>query len=451
MWTLGRVQQLGCWALKLNAVDKRTIEKCEKEAALNNKDSFYLAYLTDKTDAERKRGITITTTLINISTSKFNLNILDCPGHRDFIKNMVTGAAQADVGVVIVPASGFESCVGVGGMLKSHIMIAGVLGCNKLIICVNKMDEIDEDKRVEKFQEVSKEMLRIVKSSHRDRNPIIIPMSAFKGINLVNNGEKFEWFKGWKETKDSEAVFTLEQALDYQQMPPRFFDKPLRMPIVGIHKIGGIGTVYTGRVDSGTIVPNTKVTIQPAGVHTEVKTLEIHRQARTKVEAGENCGIALKNASKGDIAHVKTGNVISKDDDEGIKMYAAAVAKVIVVDKPTGLSVGYIPIMDLGTVHVPVKVAKIISKLSSNKEVVENPAQVENHESFTGILIPQKPTVMECMESFPSLGRFAIRDSNAVVCIGSITKLLTVEELQKQHGIDLSVKAEDAKKVTRKK
>lgn len=438
---------MGNLAFMLGAVDKRTMEKYEKEAAENNKTSFAYAYVTDKTAAEKARGITITTTLINISTDKFNLNILDCPGHKDFIKNMVTGAAQADVGVVIVPASGFESCIGVGGMLKSHITIAGVLGCSKLIICVNKMDEIDENKRVDRFNEVSAEMSRIVKRCHPDRTPIIIPMSAYKGINLVRKGEKFGWFNGWKKDESCAPIFTLEEALDFQATPPRFTDKPLRMPVVGIHKIPGIGMVYTGRVDSGSITPNLKVTIQPAGVHTEVKSLEVHKQAKSIIIAGENCGIAFKNASKGDISQVKAGNVISKDDDSSIKIYAGALARIIVVDKPKGLSAGYIPIMDLGTVHVPVKIAKIVSKITASKETIENPESVSNYESFVGVLIPQKPTVMEAMKDFPSLGRFAIRDSNIIVCIGSITQLLTSEDLLKNYGIETAAtKAEEAKK-----
>lgn len=447
----GKSTAVGNLAFLLGAVDKRTMEKYEKEAASNNKASFAFAYVTDKTAAEKARGITITTTLINLNTSRFNLNILDCPGHKDFIKNMVTGAAQADVGVVIVPASGFESCVGVGGMLKSHITIAGVLGCSKLIICVNKMDEVDENKRMSRFNEVAEEMKRIVKRCHPDRTPIVIPMSAFKGINLVKNGEKFEWFKGWKKDENSEPIYTLEEALDVQAAPARFHDKPLRMPIVGIHKIPGIGMVYTGRVDSGSIVPNMKVTIQPAGVHTEAKSLEIHKKAREEVSCGENCGIAFKNASKGDITQVKAGNVISKDDDSSIKMYPGALAKIIVVDKPKGISAGYIPIMDLGTVHVPVKIAKIVNKVTASKEVIENPESVANYESFTAVLIPQKPTVMETMKSFPSLGRFAIRDSNTIVCIGNIMQLLTSEELSKSYNIEVATKGEETKKGKGKK
>lgn len=450
----GKSTAVGNLAYMLGAVDKRTMEKYEKEAAANNKTSFAFAYVTDKTAAEKARGITITTTLINIKTSKFNLNILDCPGHKDFIKNMVTGAAQADVGVPIVPASGFEACVGEGGTLKSHITIAGVLGCSKLIVCVNKMDEVEESKRAERFNEISAEMSRIVKRWHPDKNPIIIPISAFRGINLVKSGEKFPWFKGWRKDANSEPIFTLEEALDSQSVPPRFDDKPLRMPIVSLHKIPGIGMVYTGRVDSGKVRPNLKVSIQPADVDTEVKTTEVHREARTVIVAGENCGIAFKNPSRGDMSQVKAGNVISEIGPNAVKMYPGALARIIVVDRKgeKGISAGYIPIMDLGTVHVPVKIAKIVSKTTTNKETIENPESVANYESFVGVLIPQKPTVMEAMKDFSSLARFAIRDSNAIVCIGSIMQLLSADELSKTYGIEVATKAaEDSKKKKGKK
>lgn len=445
----GKSTAVGNLAYLLGAISERTMEKHQKEAADYNKASFAFAYITDKTAAEKQRGITISTTLLNISTSKFDLNILDCPGHKDFIKNMVTGAAQADVGVVIVPASGFEACIAEGGMLKSHIMISGVLGCSRLIVCINKMDEIPENRRVERFNEVSAEMMRIVKRTHPDKNPIIIPMSAFKGINMVNNGNKFDWFKGWKMDENAEPVFTLEGALDAQNSPERFHNKPLRMPIVGVHKIAGIGTVYTGRVDAGTITPNMGVTIQPAGVVTEVKSLEVHKQAKQKIIAGENCGVAFKNPSKGDMTQVKAGNVISENGPNAVKIYPGALAKLIVVDKPKGIHKGYIPLMDLGTVHIPMKIERLVSKVC-NKETIECPDVVSNRESFVAVLIPQKPVAMEVMADFPSMGKFALREGSDVVCIGSVTKLLTSEELLKEYGIEATTKAEDAKKSRRR-
>lgn len=443
----GKSTAVGNLAFQLGAINKRAMEKYEKEAAANNKASFSFAYVCDQTAAEKERGITIQTTLIQIPTRKFKLNVLDCPGHKDFIKNMVTGAAQADVGVVIVPASGFEACVGEGGILKAHITISAVLGCAKLIICVNKMDEVEESKRETRFNEIKAEMLRIAKLNHCDKNPIVIPMSAFCNVNLVESSPRYEWFKGWIDPKTKTVIHTLEAALDFQEEPPRYVDKPLRMPIVQKHKISGIGFVYTGRIDTGFAVPNMQVVIEPAGVTTEIKTLEIHREARQKVLAGENCGVAFKNATKGDFDQVKPGNVISDAKNNPIKLFKGCIAKIVVVDKPKGFTAGYTPTLDLGILHVPVKVHNLLLKKGPKDAApVDNPERVEQGDSAKVVLIPQKQCVMETAKDFPSLGRFALRDSNKIVAIGSIMEICTDDTLINEYGVKIEKKAVDTKK-----
>ncbi|WUR05142.1 elongation factor 1-alpha 1 (EF1A1) [Vairimorpha necatrix] len=442
----GKSTAVGQLAYQLGAIDKRLIEKYKKEASDNNKSSFFLAYATDTTAAEKERGITIQTSLIKIPTNKFTLNVLDCPGHRDFIKNMVTGAAQADVGVVMVPATGFEACVGETGILKAHITISAVLGCSKLIVCVNKMDEVEESRRETRFQEIKNEMLRIAKLYHSDKNPIILPISAFCNINLVESSPRFEWFKGWTCPKTKTVVNTLEGALDFQEEPPRMNDKPLRMPIVQKHKISGIGFVYTGRIDTGFAVPNMQVQIEPAGVTTEIKTLEIHREAKQKVHCGENCGVAFKNATKGDFNQVKPGNVISDAKNKPVQLFRGCIAKIVVVDKKKGLAAGYTPTLDLGIMHVPVKVQHILKKKSPKDTApVDNPERIEQGDNAMVVLVPQKPCVMEMASEFPSLGRFALRDSNNIVCIGSIASLCSDEELEK-YGVKIEKKATETKK-----
>ncbi|KAK6089702.1 hypothetical protein P3W45_001344 [Vairimorpha bombi] len=446
----GKSTCVGNFAVLMGAIDKRVMEKYEKEAAENNKSTFSFAYVCDNTAAEKERGITIQTTLIQIPTKKFRLNVLDCPGHRDFIKNMVTGAAQADVGVVIVPASGFEACVGEGGILKAHITISAVLGCSKLIVCVNKMDEVEESRREARFNEIKTEMLRIAKLYHSDKNPIIIPISAWKGYNLVEDDkkcEKFTWFSGWVDPKTKTVIKTLEAALDFQEEPPRMNDKPLRMPIVQKHKISGIGFVYTGRIDTGFAVPNMQVSIEPAGVLTEIKTLEIHREAKQKVMCGENCGVAFKNATKGDFGQVKPGNVISDAKNNPVKLFKGCIARIVVVDKPTGLAAGYTPTLDLGIMHVPVKVQTLLKKKGpKDAGLIDNPERIEQGDNAVVVLVPQKPCVMEMASEFASLGRFALRDSNRIVCIGSITALCSDEELSEKYGVKIEKKATETKK-----
>ncbi|AFN82875.1 translation elongation factor EF-1 alpha [Encephalitozoon romaleae SJ-2008] len=446
----GKSTTVGMLSHQMGVIDKRELEKYEKEAAMNNKDTFYLAYLTDKTEAERKRGITITTTLVTLPTEKFNVNILDCPGHKDFVKNMVTGASQADVAVVIVPASGFESCIGVGGMLKTHIMISGILGCEKLIICVNKMDMISEDKRKEKFKEVSDEMLRIVTRSHKDKNPIILPISGLMGLNLTKKGDSFKWFEGWREKEGAQAIYTLEEALDYQDVPKRHNDKPLRMPITKVCSISGVGKIFTGRVEYGTITPNLKISIQPAGVVGEIRSVEIHNKPRSMIPCGENCGVALKGGVTGDLSKVDAGHVISANDENKAIAYPGAKVKIIVVEKPNGMEVGYTPQINFGICRSPARVAKILSKVVKKKGH-ENPEKIINGEAFIGIVVFQKPLVIDKMERFQNLSKFALMDSNGVVAIGNVMEPLTREQLLEDYEIDIAEDPKAAKKASKKK
>eukprot|EP01053_Blabericola_migrator_P009641 Blabericola_migrator_1__9640@NODE_526_length_7839_cov_99_241251_g402_i0_p1_GENE_NODE_526_length_7839_cov_99_241251_g402_i0NODE_526_length_7839_cov_99_241251_g402_i0_p1_ORF_typecomplete_len483_score48_18GTP_EFTU/PF00009_27/6_5e25GTP_EFTU/PF00009_27/1_7e03GTP_EFTU_D3/PF03143_17/1e04GTP_EFTU_D3/PF03143_17/4_9e19GTP_EFTU_D2/PF03144_25/8_9e03GTP_EFTU_D2/PF03144_25/1_4e07MMR_HSR1/PF01926_23/0_00061PduVEutP/PF10662_9/0_03PduVEutP/PF10662_9/4_2e03RsgA_GTPase/PF03193_16/1_8RsgA_GTPase/PF03193_16/49ATP_bi len=382
---------------------------------------------------EKKRGIVRG---LRVNMKKFETRLLDCPGQRDSIGNVVTGVAGSDVGVVVVPASGFESAIGEDGMVKSHITIAGILGCNKLVICVNKMDEIEEEKGCDRFNEISSRMRKIVEERHPDKDPIILPICALKGTGLTSCGEKYPWFRGWQGDVDTPVISTLEDALNSQAPHPSFVDRPLRVPVVSVLQIPGLGLVCTGRVASGTIVPGMKVAIQPSGVYAEVGSLEIHKEVRNAVSCGEVCGMTLKCLSKGDLGKVKTGDVISRDDETAVRTRRGALASMIVVDKPHGVRPGYTPVMDLGTHHVPVTIAKVVTKMTTSDEIVKQPESVTNFESFSAVIIPRKPIVMEVMKDCPSLGRFVVRENGNVTCVGSICQLIASADLVKNYGIE---------------
>ncbi|KRH93612.1 peptide elongation factor 1 alpha [Pseudoloma neurophilia] len=433
----GKSTTVGNLAYQLGAIDARSMEKLKKEAEERGRGTFSFAYVMDLSKAERDRGITITTSLMKLETSKHLLNVIDCPGHQDFIKNMVTGAAQADVGVVLVPcATGeFESCIS-GGTLKDHIMISGVLGCRKLIVCVNKVDTIEESKKLSRFDEVAKEMRAIISKSHPDKDPIIIPISGYLGINIIEKGEKFDWFKGWlpeKNAEGAEKIFTLEGALNSQIPPPRPIDQPLRMPIDSVHKISGIGMVYTGRVSVGTIKPGMTISCQPAGVVAECKTLEIHKETRDKVVAGENCGLALKNPTKGSANLIKPGHVFSDAKNSPCQLYKGSRAKIVIVEHPKGIKVGYCPVMDIATNHVPCQITKLYSKrIPGIKEEITAPDLVQKGENVTCMIHPQKDVVMETLKECASLARFALRDGGHIVGIGAIEQCFTPEDYDKE-------------------
>lgn len=458
----GKSTTVGMFALAKGLIDQRAFAKFKAEAENNNKPSFALAYFTDNTEAERKRGITIQTTLKHFPMNNYQLNILDCPGHKDFIKNMITGAAQADVAVAIVPSPDFEASIAHGATLQDHMMIAGILGIKQLIICITKLDMIPEDKQKGKFEEIKREIEIIAKNKTPFKAPIVIPISGVKGVNLTEDGPKFSWFDGFSYqtklpagTKTANAVVgedgtikvsTLEGALNAQEIPKRPIDKPLRMPITEIHSITGFGLIYTGRVDSGFIRPGMQVSFQPSGVTGEVKTLQIHRTDQKEVVCGENVGMALKSGAKGNLNQIRKGNVISETKNNPCQIYQACKARLVIIDHPKGIKPGFTPVMDLGSHHVPVKFVKFVDKVNPKDKVnITEPEELHKRDLANVILVPQKPTIMEKAVDFPTLARFCVRDSGNVVAIGTIQELYTEKQFE-ELGIDLKpVKKADKK------
>ncbi|KAF7701657.1 Elongation factor 1-alpha [Cucumispora dikerogammari] len=435
--TVGHLQYL------LGGIDKRTLDKLAAEADKLGRGTFKFAYSMDRTKAERERGITIETSLQQLKTEKYDLNIIDCPGHKDFIKNMVTGAAQADVAVVIVPCADneFESAIS-GGTLKDHIVVAGVLGCKKVIVCVNKVDTVPEARRPTRFKEVADEMKALVKKNHPDKLPIIIPISGYEGTGLTEANEKYSWFTGFTPEADpSVKIFSLEAALNYQTAPKRDFKKPLRMPITSTHKIPGVGSVFAGRVDAGTIKPNMKIEIQPLAITGDVKTVEIHGKPQVEVFCGQNCGVAIKTGKAEDLKKIKAGFVISEAGPDALKMGHGAVVKVLITDHRGHLKTGYSPTMDIGTQHVPTRLAKFLEKVqTSNPKVkIENPEEITKGDAVVAIMVPKKEIAFEALQDYPSLGKFALRDLGHIVGIGSIMKKLNKEQLALEYQVEYSL------------
>ncbi|KAI5188579.1 elongation factor 1-alpha [Nematocida sp. AWRm77] len=445
----GKSTTIGHFCFQMGAIDKRALAKLEDAAKALGKGSFSYAFFCDNNKAERESGITIQVAMKMVRTTKHMVNILDCPGHRDFLKNMITGTAQADVAVIIVPAgiNEFETAISETGTLYEHIVLAHTLGVSKAIVAVNKIDVAgDSDAAREKrFNEIVENIKEKMKKMYDMSNTPIIPISGFKGVGLTKNGEeKFSWFKGWlpedKTLGEKDAnnncipVMSLEGAIDFYPLPVRETEAPLRMPITNVLEVKGIGRVYTGKVEYGKCSPGTKVLVAPAGISTEVKTMEIHKESKKVVEAGQNCGITLKD---GDTAKkITPGNVISETARSPCRKTVGALALVRFTGKITNpLKEGYSPTMDLGSNHVSTRFAKIqkCGKMKG-KEIVQDAAAkpgeiVGNKPTVLALLVPGKNTVMEKFSEYKSLGRFALRDMAKTIAVGCIQNTYTQEEL----------------------
>lgn len=429
----GKSTSTGHLIYKCGGIDKRTIEKFEKEAQELGKGSFKYAWVLDKLKAERERGITIDIALWKFETAKFYVTVIDAPGHRDFIKNMITGTSQADCAVLIVAAGvgEFEAGISKNGQTREHALLAYTLGVKQMIVGVNKMDSTEPPYSQARYEEIKKEVSAYIKRvGYNPDSVAFVPISGWHGDNMIEESDKMSWFKGWSikrksATTKKEENFsgkTLMEALDAIEPPSRPTDKPLRLPLQDVYKIGGIGTVPVGRVETGIIKPGMVVTFAPQGLTTEVKSVEMHHESLPEAFPGDNVGFNVKNVS---VKEIRRGNVCGDSKNDPPKEAADFVAQVIVMNHPGQIAPGYAPVLDCHTAHIACKFAEFLKKIDrrSGKELEENPKSLKSGEAAMIKLVPSKPMCVEMFSQFPPLGRFAVRDMKQTVAVGVIKEV----------------------------
>ena len=257
----GKSTTTGHLIYKCGGIDKRTIEKLEKEANDMGKGSFKYAFIMDKLKSERERGITIDISLWQFETPKYHFTVIDAPGHRDFIKNMITGTSQADCALLMIasPPGEFEAGISQEGQTREHALLAFTLGVKQMIVGINKMDEKTVNFSEERYNEIKDETTKFLQKvgyKVADGSIPFIPISGFNGDNMLEKSPNTPWYKGP----------VLMEALDALTPPKRPTDKPLRLPLQDVYKIGGIGTVPVGRVETGILKPGMNVTFAPSGL-----------------------------------------------------------------------------------------------------------------------------------------------------------------------------------------
>jgi elongation factor 1-alpha len=408
----GKSTTTGHLIYKCGGIDKRTIEKFEKEAAELGKSSFKYAWVLDNLKAERERGITIDIALWKFQSPKYYFTVIDAPGHRDFIKNMITGTSQADVAILVV-ASGvgeFEAGVSKEGQTREHALLAYTLGVKQMIVCVNKMDDSSVKYGESRYSEIKSEVsIYLKKVGYKPMKIPFVPISGWAGDNMIDRSTNMPWYKG---------PYLLE-ALDLVNPPKRPVDKPLRLPLQDVYKIGGIGTVPVGRVETGILKPGMVVTFAPAQLSTEVKSVEMHHESLPEAVPGDNVGFNVKNLS---VKEIRRGFVAGDSSKDPPCPTADFNAQVIVLNHPGQISNGYSPVLDCHTAHVACKFKEISQKMDrrSGKVLEENPKFVKSGDACMVTLEPSKPMCVEVFTEYPPLGRFAVRDMRQTVAVGVI-------------------------------
>jgi elongation factor 1-alpha len=419
----GKSTTTGHLIYKCGGIDKRTIEKFEKESKDMGKSSFKYAWVLDKLKAERERGITIDIALWKFETQKYYFTIIDAPGHRDFIKNMITGTSQADCAVLVI-ASGqgeFEAGIDKNGQTREHALLAYTLGVKQLIVVVNKMDDKSVNWGEARFNEIKNEVSNFIKKiGYNPEKVPFVPISGWLGDNMLEKSTNLTWYKGP----------TLLEALDAIQEPKRPIDKPLRIPLQDVYKIGGIGTVPVGRVETGILKPGAVVTFAPVNLTTEVKSVEMHHEALQQATPGDNVGFNVKNVSVKDI---RRGFVCGDAKQDPPAETDNFVAQVIILNHPGQIHAGYAPVLDCHTAHIACKFEEILTKVDrrSGKELEKLPKNIKSGDAAMVRLVPSKPLCVETFADYPPLGRFAVRDMRQTVAVGVIKEVTKKQPGQK--------------------
>ncbi len=398
----GKSTLVGRMLLDTGNIEQHVIDKFRKEAESKGKASFEFAWVMDGLKEERERGVTIDVAHKRFDTDKYYFTIIDAPGHRDFIKNMITGTSQADAAVLVVAAQH-----GVMAQTKEHVFLARTLGVTQMIIAINQMDATKPAFDEATYNRVKEDVTKLLKSvGYRDDMVKFLPISGFKGDNAAKPSPNLPWWKG----------NTLLQQLNELTPPKKSTDLPLRWPIQDVYTITGVGTVPVGRIETGVLKPEMKIKFMPANVIGEVKSVEMHHQMLPKAEPGDNVGANIRGIAKND---VRRGDVAGPADNPPT-VAKTFDAQIMVLNHPSVLTVGYTPVFHLHTAQVACTFIELKKKLDpkTGGTLEENPQFLKTGDAAIVRIQPTKPLVIETAKEFPQLGRFAIRDMGQTVAAG---------------------------------
>jgi elongation factor 1-alpha len=410
----GKSTIVGHLLVDMGVIDQRTIDAFAKESEATGKgDTFKYAWVLDSIKDERERGITIDLAFQKFETSKYFYTLIDAPGHRDFIKNMITGASEADVAILVVSTKSgeTEAATDPGGQAREHAFLSRTLGVGQMTVALNKMDDSNySEARYKEVKETVEKMLKLVGYNTTKIN--FIPVSGWKGDNLVKKSENMPWYKGP----------TLSEALDMFDPPEKPTGKPLRIPIQDVYTITGVGTVPVGRVETGVLRANEKVIVMPSGVTGEVKSIETHHTQMESAEAGDNIGFNLRGVDK---KSIHRGDVIGPVNNP------PAVAKefeaqIIVIHHPTAMAPGYTPVLHAHTAQVAATLSEFIAKIDpkTGGATEEKPKFLKTGDAAIVRIKPVRPLAIETFKEFPEIGRFALRDMGTTIAAGVVKAII---------------------------
>ena len=403
----GKSTTVGRLLYETGAITDRDIQRYKDLTQQYNRPTFEFAFVMDGLKEERERGITIDIAHKDFHTQKYFFTIIDAPGHRDFVKNMITGASQADGAVLVISAE-----EGVKPQTREHAILINVLGVPQLIVGINKMDASNFSQQ--KYEAVKTEASALLKQLGFKVDKILfVPYSALEGSNAGKvKSDKMPWYTGP----------TLLESLDTLTVPDKPTNKPLRLPIQDVFSISGFGTVPVGRVETGILKVGEPIIIMPSGVKSEVKSIEMHHQQLQQAQPGDNVGFNIKNVDRKDL---RRGDVIGPASNPPT-VATEFTAQIIVLHHQNVIAKGYTPVFHIHTAQLACTITDILEKKDpkTGQTAEKNPETLKTGDVAIVKIKPTKPICLEKFSEFPQLGRFAIRDMGETVGAGIILEVV---------------------------
>ena len=406
----GKSTCVGQLMFQSGIVSEQELKKLKEEAVKHGKVGFEFAYIMDKVKEERERGVTIDLSYQKLITPKRQITIIDAPGHKDFVKNMITGASQADAAFLTIAVK-----EGVQPQTKEHLWLLRTMGVQQVAVLINKMDTVDY--KEDAFKKVVADISALLKVvGINPEKTTFLAVSGLKGDNIKTKSTNMAWYKGP----------TIWEQLDLFDDPKKPTDLPLRMPIQDVYEITGIGTVPVGKIETGIMKVGQKIIILPGrsgrGINGEVKSIEMHHEQYTEAPCGFNVGINIRGVGKKDIAR---GDVIC-DAAKPATIAEEFTAQVAVINHPTVIAKGYTPVFHVHTAQVPCQFIELLHKIDPTSGQ-PMPGKVDFLKNGDVAMVKIKPMgnlVLETSKTNPHMARFAIRDAGATVAAGVCTELV---------------------------
>jgi elongation factor 1-alpha len=414
----GKSTTVGRLLYDSGVIDEQAMKKLKDRAQELGKAGFEFAYVMDVTKEEQERGVTIDLSHKKFETPKYYYTIIDAPGHKDFVKNMITGASQADAAVLVCGANEIKGTEGITELPPQtieHARLTKILGVGQLIVVVNKMDM--QQYSQDRFNAVKTAVSGLLKASGWKLEDIkFVPIASLKGDNVVKKSTNMPWYTGP----------TLLEAMDQLKEPQKPVDLPLRLPLQDVYKIAGIGTVPVGKVETGIMKVNDKIIVVPGregkGIVGEVKSIEMHHEQLQTAEPGDNVGFVLRGIEKKDVAR---GDVLGHVNNPPT-VATEFTAQIVVLNHPTVITVGYTPVFHIHTAQIACQITELVKKLNpaTGEVVAEHPDFIKNGDAAIIKCKPVQPLCIETQKTIPQMARFAIRDSGATVAAGMCIDLV---------------------------